>query len=169
MEFKKEFMGNMSMSLKRDVILLECENVKKELLCDFIGIAIQNQVGTDIKWHYVVGNRNGKFKHITVRFGKGIAGKVISSGAPMMLGHFPNNIYGKSIEYPIMLAEQLDSSYAVPLFLNEKPKGVLLVGHRSYHSFNNQEQSLVRQAGDKIEKYLQAQIVQILGGNSIDK
>ena len=74
------------------------------------------------RWHYASGNLNDKYKRITVRFGKGIAGKIISSGSPMMMNDFPNGIYGKVTDHPIMLAEKLVSSYAVPLFFNGVPK-----------------------------------------------
>ena len=73
-------------------------------------------MGPDVRWHYASGNLNDKYKRITVRFGKGIAGKIISSGSPMMMSDFPNDIYGKVTDHPIMLAEKLISCYAVPLF-----------------------------------------------------
>ena len=54
---------------------------------------------------------------ITVRYGKGIAGKVISTGRPMTVEGFPNHISGKALEYPIMLAENLVAAFAVPIIL----------------------------------------------------
>ena len=43
--------------------------------CEFVALALQNEVGPDVRWHYAAGNLNDKYKRITVRFGKGIAGK----------------------------------------------------------------------------------------------
>ena len=51
-----------------------CQKLLVELPCDFVGVAIQNQRGPDVRWHYAVGNGNDKYKRITVRYGKGIAG-----------------------------------------------------------------------------------------------
>ncbi|MDQ0246884.1 two-component system sensor histidine kinase NreB/nitrogen regulatory protein A [Bacillus fengqiuensis] len=131
-----------------------CDQLLNDIGCDFVGLAIQNQIGPDIRWHYAAGNRNDKFKRITVRYGKGIAGRVISTGTAMMITNFPNAIYGKTIEYPIMLAEQLISSYAVPIFYNGVPKGVLLVGRRQHYSFPEMEQKKVQQAARCLEGIL---------------
>lgn len=136
-----------------------CDQLLGEIGCDFVGLAIQNQIGPDIRWHYAAGNRNDKFKRITVRYGKGIAGRVISTGTAMMITNFPNAIYGKTTEYPIMLAEQLISSYAVPIFYNGVPKGVLLVGRRQHYSFPEIEQKKVQQAARCLEGILQDQMV----------
>ena len=51
---------------------------------------------------------------------------------------FPKGIIGKVTDHPIMLAEKLVSSYAVPLFFNAVPKGVLLIGNRkAYYVYRN--------------------------------
>ena len=92
-----------------------CNKLHDELPCDFVGIAIQNENGPDVRWHFAVGNDNDKYKRITVRYGKGIAGRVISTGRPIEVADFPNDILGKALEYPIMLAEKLVSAYAVPI------------------------------------------------------
>lgn len=100
-----------------------CEKVLKELECEFVGLALQNTDGPDVKWHYAAGNSNDKYKRITVRYGKGIAGKVISTGRQMYVDNFPENIPGKALEYPIMLAEGLIHAYAVPIHFKGIPKG----------------------------------------------
>ena len=131
-----------------------CKSLMEKISCDFIGLALQDKNGLNIKWHYAIGNLNEKYKLITVRFGKGIAGKVISSGSPLMIEDFPNNVLGKPIEQPIMLAENLVSSYAVPLFLKGGPKGVLLVGNREKHSYTEDFQSSVKESAGHLEKIL---------------
>src|SRR3954463_3695692 len=115
--------------LKIQAVTNVCDQLKKQVGCDFVGLAIQNKVGPDVRWHYAAGNLNDKYKRITVRFGKGISGKIISNGNPMMLTDFPTGVIGKVTDYPIMLAEKLVSSYAVPLFFKGAPKGVLLIGY----------------------------------------
>ncbi|HWO97193.1 MAG TPA: GAF domain-containing protein [Bacillus sp. (in: firmicutes)] len=136
-----------------------CDQLLDDIGCDFVGLAIQNQIGPDIRWHYATGNRNDKFKRITVRYGKGIAGRVVSTGTSMMITDFPTAIYGKTTEYPIMLAEKLIASYAVPLFYNGVPKGVLLVGRRQNYSFPETEQKKVKQTARYLEEMLQDQMV----------
>lgn len=135
-------------------IVFECNSLINQLNCDFVGFAIQNQKGPDIKWHYAAGNQNDKYQKITVRYGKGIAGKVISTGSPMMIERFPDQILGKAIEYPIMLAEKLVSSYAVPIFHKGSPKGVVLVGNRRTYSFSKHEQKMVQEAAKNMQEML---------------
>jgi signal transduction protein with GAF and PtsI domain len=134
-----------------------CEALKKRIGCEFVALALQNEVGPDVRWHYASGNLNDKYKRITVRFGKGVAGKIISSGSPMMLIDFPNDIYGKVTDYPIMLAEKLVSCYAVPMFFNSLPKGVLLVGKREKYTFSEDDQEMVQDAALELEQILQNQ------------
>lgn len=132
-------------------ILNVCHEMRAELNCDFVALAIQNDIGPDIKWPYVSGNRNEKYKRITVRYGKGIAGKVISTGRPMMISDLPNDKSSLILEHPIMLAEQLLSAYAVPLFINGTAKGAFLAGNRYSHLFTEQEQNSIANYVKKLE------------------
>ncbi|HYK71514.1 MAG TPA: GAF domain-containing protein [Pseudoneobacillus sp.] len=135
-----------------------CSQLLKDIQSEFVGLAIQNEVGPDVRWHCAVGNLNDKYKRITVRYGKGNAGRVISTGNPVMITNFPENILGKSTDYPIMLAEKLVSSYAVPLFFNGLPKGVLLVGNRFEHTFSEEEQLLIKNSASILEESIQSHI-----------
>jgi nitrogen regulatory protein A len=131
-----------------------CNLLKEAVGCDFVGLALQNKTGPDVRWHYATGNLNEKYKLITVRFGKGIAGKIISSGSAMKLEDFPNDMNGKVTDYPIMLAEKLVSTYAVPLFFHDIPKGVLLIGKRESHAFTEEEQEMVLDTASALEERL---------------
>jgi nitrogen regulatory protein A len=134
-----------------EAIFSICQDVLREIDCDFVGFAFQNTVGPDIKWHVAAGNNNDKYKLISVRYGKGIAGRVISTGSPITILDFPNDIIGKALEYPIMLAEKLICSFAVPINYNGVSKGVLLVGHRSRELLTDEEQRVVQRASQQIE------------------
>ena len=136
-----------------------CDSLLTVVNCEFVALALQNEVGPDVKWHYAAGNLNDKYKRITVRFGKGIAGKIISSGSPMLLTDFPNGIIGKITDHPIMLAEKLVSTYAVPLFFHSAPKGVLLIGSRKIKTYTETDQQYVKEAAQDLEKILTEQIL----------
>jgi nitrogen regulatory protein A len=131
-----------------------CSQLISDIRADFIGLALQNEVGPDVKWHYAAGNLNDKYKRITVRFGKGIAGRVISTGSDMTIEEFPYGIIGKATDYPITLAEKLISSYAVPLFFGGVPKGVLLAGTRVKYFFNDKDKELVKESAQSLEQIL---------------
>jgi len=147
----------------REVTVI-CEQLMNRISSNFVGLALQNKVGPDVRWHFASGNLNDKFQRITVRFGKGIAGKIISTGSPMMMIDFPNNIAGKVTDYPIMLAEKLVATFAVPLFFNAVPKGVLLVGKREPHTFHEFEQEQVKEAAKSLEFVLKEHIMGDLYG-----
>lgn len=132
-------------------ILDICVNTLQEVKCDFVGFAFQNQIGPEIKWHVVAGNQNEKYKHITLRYGKGIAGRVISTGSSMTIEDFPHDILGKALEYPIMLAEKLIYAYAVPIHLNGVPKGVLLIGQRVSKGLSVEEMKVIHSRARLIE------------------
>ncbi|WP_160723895.1 GAF domain-containing protein [Bacillus sp. USDA818B3_A] len=128
-----------------------CDQLKIQVSCDFVSLAIQNKLGPDVRWHYAVGNLNDKYKRISVRFGKGIAGKIISTGSPMEMVNFPEQVTGKVTDYPIALAEKLNTCYAVPLFFNGVPKGVLLVGNRDSRIFRDTDQECVKESAQALE------------------
>ncbi|WP_066251182.1 GAF domain-containing protein [Neobacillus drentensis] len=140
-------------------VTLMCDQLMEKVGCEFVALAMQNEVGPDVRWHYASGNLNDKYKRISVRFGKGIAGKIISSGSPMMMTDFPKGVIGKVTDHPIMLAEKLVSTYAVPLFFNAIPKGVLLIGNRKTTTFSEEDQQRVRETGQALEQILKAQIL----------
>ncbi|MBT2697308.1 GAF domain-containing protein [Bacillus sp. ISL-40] len=140
-------------------VIKVCDSLMAVVGCEFVALALQNEVGPDVRWHYASANLNDKYKRITVRFGKGIAGKIISSGSPMMITDFPNGVIGKVTDYPIMLAEKLVSSFAVPLFFNAVPKGVLLIGNRRASTFTEQDQQYVRESAQALEQILKEQIL----------
>ncbi|MBS4213646.1 MULTISPECIES: GAF domain-containing protein [Neobacillus] len=135
-------------------LVIVCERLRAEIGCDFVGLALQNESGPDVRWHYASGNLNDKYKRITVRFGKGIAGKIISSGSPMMITNFPNSIIGKVTDYPINLAEKLVATYAVPLFFSGIPKGVLLIGKREEYFFAEEEQEKMAESAQALEQLI---------------
>jgi GAF domain-containing protein len=58
-----------------------------------------------------------------------------------------------------MLAEKLVSSFAVPLFFNGIPKGVLLVGHRKgIHIFSDEEKQNIKKYALFLEESIKSHI-----------
>lgn len=131
-----------------------CEKLLNEVNSEFVGLAIQNKNSLDITWRLAAGNRSDKYKRISVRYGKGIAGKVIATGRPMEITNFPENILGIVLDYPIMLAEKLKYAFAVPIHHKGSPKGVLLVGQRTVMANLSIDKKLVMDAAKKIEVLL---------------
>jgi nitrogen regulatory protein A len=128
--------------------------IHSKIGCEFLGIALQEKNELDIGWPFVKGNNTEKYKWIKVRYGKGIAGKVISTDRSMQIIDFPNDIIGISTDYPIMLAEKLISAYAVPVRVDGVPKGALLVGCRHSHVFSKQDHEELKELARELEKLL---------------
>ncbi|APC46929.1 hypothetical protein BME96_01415 [Virgibacillus halodenitrificans] len=138
----------------KEKFLAECNMLRENMQIDFVGIALQQTEGLNITWPFVSGNTTNKYKYITVRYGKGIAGKVISTGAALSIDSFPDGISGKPTEYPIMLAERLFAVYAVPINFKGMPKGALLAGMRSPIVWSDTNIKQVKQMTTEIEKLL---------------
>lgn len=123
------------------------------LSCDFAGLAwSENNL---VRWKVVSGNRNDRYKKIILRYGKGIAGQVLRSGRPMTVESLQNHSEIDTKDYPIMLAESLVSAAAVPLTLNIKIAGVLLVGSRITRSFSSQEIELISSFAEQLGSVMQ--------------
>ena len=133
-----------------------CDELLIDIGCDFVGYAFQDQSGPNIRWLAAAGNCNDKYKRITVRYGKGIAGRVISTDRPMQINEFPSDILGKALEYPIMLAEKLLYAYAVPIHFNGMAKGVLLVGQRTKKPISEEAQIAVKKAASRFEDLMKS-------------
>ncbi len=123
----------------------------EEMPCDFVGVATCNSPDRQSKWTFVVGNRNDKYKRITVRYGRGIAGNVIKTGVPFVIQSLDQV---DVTDFPIMLAEKLASCIAVPIFKNEKVWGVLLAGHRDMVRYEKSSIQTVKATAEQIQQLL---------------
>lgn len=141
------------MSTDRKLFSL-CEEIQSELGCDFVGVTFQNQSSPDFSWLFVSGNLNNKYKKIKIRIGIGLIGKALSRGSTIVVNNLPNELTRNRTDYPIMLAEKLVSAVAVPLFLHGLPKGVFMIGKRTFHEFVEEEIMKVKNIAGKIEVLL---------------
>lgn len=100
---------------------------------DFAGLAFyenEKQV-SPIKWHYVSGNLNDRYKLIVLRKGKGLAGTVMKTGKRMIIEDVNHDdIIFEKHKYPIIMSESLTAMIAIPLWYEHYVYGVLLLGQR---------------------------------------
>ncbi|WP_086428052.1 nitrate respiration regulation accessory nitrate sensor NreA [Staphylococcus cornubiensis] len=111
----------------------EIDRLRHEYQFDFAGIALpsEDHAGTKIKWRYVSGNLNERYRRIVLRNGHGIAGNVMKTGKPMIIANTASDkIQSSLFNYPILMSEQLTALIAIPLWHNHRVKGVLLLGQR---------------------------------------
>jgi nitrogen regulatory protein A len=103
---------------------------------DVVALAyVQRQSGST-HWFLASGNKSDRYKRIVLRAGKGLAGKVISSGRPYCIDSYSPKRGTDPAEYPIMLAESLAAALVVPIVGENCILGVLLIGQRTPRTFS---------------------------------
>ncbi|WP_076461381.1 GAF domain-containing protein [Limosilactobacillus caccae] len=100
---------------------------------DFVAVALQDSFAPFlIKWRYVAGNQNERFRQITLRRGFGIAGLVFRTGKPFFSSELNQYSFANEMYTPIAAAESLNSAIAIPLSTSlGSVNGVLLAGYRT--------------------------------------
>lgn len=122
---------------------------------DFAALAWADSNEQTIRWKYASGNRNDRYKRIVLRLGKGIAGKVMRSGRLMVIHSFSPKSGDDPREYPILLAENLKSIVGVPVLVNDRVLGVLLVGCRYEREFESDMVELVNSFAEQVGTMIQ--------------
>lgn len=121
---------------------------------DFVAFAQVNERNHAIHWNYVVGNLNQRYKHMVGKSGKGLSGTVLRFGRIIIVDQNTPNYEKTRLEYPIMLAENLYSAIAVPVYFKEKIGGILLVASRSLRAYTpNQINDITTAAEDFASLY----------------
>lgn len=117
----------------------EIDKLRDRFQFDFVSMALV-QPAEDrfvLTWQYASGNINDRYKRIVLHSGKGIAGIVFKTGKPMLIQNVNADIESRDLfNYPIIVAEQLKSLGAVPLWDGTRVMGVLLVGYRAENRLN---------------------------------
>lgn len=129
----------------------EIVKIREQFAFDFVALSIADHTKEFItlKWQYVAGNLNDRYKRITLHSGKGIAGMVWKTGKPMLLHDVDREIPAEQIyTYPIIVSERLKSMGAVPLWENKRVAGVLLVGFRDKGHLTNEMFAAFQQSID---------------------
>ena len=119
---------------------LAIDQLRQQFDFDFVALNIVNTIDDSpiLKWQYAAGNLNNRYQRVVLHPGKGIAGTVFKTGKPMLVKNVDEEIPKSELFcYPIILAENLKSIYAVPLWENHRVVGVLLVAFRKQNSFTD--------------------------------
>ncbi|WP_226581897.1 GAF domain-containing protein [Halobacillus litoralis] len=112
------------------------EEMVREMSISFdaslIAIAEYIPASMNIVWTFADQPLNDKYTRMYISYGKGVAGKVIQTGAPFLCNDvetLPNPLH----EYPIVLAEKLKAFAALPVPTSNVLGAVLLIGYRQPH------------------------------------
>lgn len=129
--------------------------LRQETSTDFAALAWSDSEEQTIRWKFASGNRNQRYKKIVLRQGMGIAGYVIRTGRPTILSSFSPKSVDDPREYPILLAEGLQSVVAVPVTVQGRVRGVLLVGCREARTYDDQTVLQVSESAERLSDLLQ--------------
>lgn len=72
----------------------ELDTLRKKVNCDFAAVALyeNHEPSGPIKWQYVSGNLNSRYKLIVLRKGRGLAGTVMKTGKRMVIENVSKTI-----------------------------------------------------------------------------
>ncbi|MBD7908719.1 GAF domain-containing protein [Sporosarcina gallistercoris] len=111
----------------------QVEEIRLAMGCDFVALALvqSEERHFQIRWEFASGNLSQRFRRIVLHSGKGVAGIVFKTGKPIFVPD-AHQYYKKEdmYNYPILIAEELESFAAIPLFKYNRVKGILLAGCR---------------------------------------
>ena len=110
--------------------------VRRATESDVVALAYVERQSGYSQWVLATGNKRDRYKRIVLRAGKGLAGKVISSGRSYLIESYSPKRGTDPAEYPIMLAESLTSALVVPIAGENRILGVLLIGQRTPRTFS---------------------------------
>ncbi|WP_100398733.1 GAF domain-containing protein [Bacillus sp. FJAT-44742] len=131
----------------------DLQMIKKETNSDFAAIAWTEEGGNTHRWKEAVGFSNNRYKNICKRNGSGLAGVIFTAGRPFRLDSENPYLEHKRLESPIMLAENLFAAAAVPIKINDKVKGILLVGSRTERLYTKSDLSHMTKMAEKIDAW----------------
>jgi nitrogen regulatory protein A len=134
----------------------ELDSLCKITTSDFSGLAWIDQHDSRIRWLYVSGNRNERYKRLALKPGRGLAGLVLKLGRPIIIdgGITDLELSRVQYDYPIMLVEHLHAAIAVPLKIQDETRGVLLIGNRSDRYYEENDLHLISNLIERFELLL---------------
>jgi nitrogen regulatory protein A len=143
---------------KGDLALLEAMRLLLDLTSsDFIALAPFIDKAVPLRWKYALGNSNGRYQHMVIKTGQGLAGAALRLGRWVKLdGNHPRFDLQKS-ECPVMLAEQLRAAAVFPLIQapNAGISGLLFIGRRTGNGYEEGEIRTIEKALGMLLSYLE--------------
>jgi nitrogen regulatory protein A len=135
----------------------ELDSLCKITTSDFSGLAWIDQHDNRIRWLYVSGNSNERFKRLALKPGRGLAGLVLKLGRPIVIDtSMPDSERIRlHHDYSIMLVEDLHAAIAVPIKIQDETLGVLLIGNRSERYYEENDLHLISNMIERFEFLLQ--------------
>jgi nitrogen regulatory protein A len=130
-------------------IMSHLEQLVGHLSSDLAAIALIDQ-NNRIKWEYMCGNMNERYRSMVKKPGVGITGQVVRFGRMIIIDQQHPITDQMSTQYPIMISEQLVCIAALPMGNEHRIFGVLLIGDRQLRTYCNEEIEHLKQTRDML-------------------
>lgn len=119
--------------------LEELEGLRAALGCDACLLAVVSGEG-GLRWRAAAGAVSERYRRMEERPGTGLSGTVMKIGRPLELQAASLRSARRLQDYPLLIAEELASAYAVPIDVGAgRPAGLLLIGRRGERAFSAAE------------------------------
>jgi len=115
------------------VLTLVCSEARHLLRADYTAVATLADANGSTRWVAVDGMRSERWREYVFPPHRGIAGRAIDQGGPVVLDAAPH-ADDAAQEFPLHVDEGMQSVVGVPLFRRETPIGALIVGYRRTHT-----------------------------------
>jgi GAF domain-containing protein len=132
-----------------ETLIMVVDKAREMLGVDIAAFAtIDDPTGTT-SWKAMSGFLTDTYKHTLFAPGKGSAGRAIEARKTLVLEGIGRSAELPAEEFPILSAEGVINSIAVPLMAGERVVGVLIAGYRSDHIITEQEVKLAETIGSQ--------------------
>lgn len=152
------------------IITSVVESTRGLFRADAAGLALADGSSQDIRWTVFVGGGEEAFRQSRLRFGQGVAGRVVATGTPLAVEDAAGETGTQSDAYPVLTAEGFRAALAVPLRRGDRTRGALMVAYRTPRRFAEEETVLLSSFANQVavalenaELYEQVQMLHRVG------
>lgn len=114
---------------------------------DFVALAIVHSHGVT-SWRAMSGNRSNAFTTTVFPRGKGMAGRAIAAGRPVVVERFGDDPDFPVEEFPVLSAEGARSALSVPIKVGGEPFGAFVIAFRREHAMTREEIAMAESVAD---------------------
>jgi signal transduction histidine kinase len=134
-----------ALSAQSHAVLQSLTRVARDLLkADYAALGRLDIYRLEMRWLAQDGSQSPATAVSSTPLGRGIRGRVVSTGQPVCINRFPEEAPDLPEHHPTMQSEHLQAALAVPVMLNGEPNGVLMVAKREPAAYGPEETQLLR-------------------------
>ncbi len=148
-EVLAELARSINASLELDTILHRLAEGARELCgSDLAQIALPDGDSKAMVARYSVGARDAAYLAVRMEPGRGVGGQVLATGRPFRTDRYADDPRITKDYLPIKQPEGVIASMAVPILIDERVEGLLIVENRADRPFTDRDEALLQRLAD---------------------